>query len=555
MQVVSIDLGQYFVKIAELEVSSKERKVVGLHQVRVHSPKEIAPALKDFFSRLGYKPDRVSVGLGHQSVFYKKMSFPFGDNRVQAAVEGEFIDSLPIELEDPVVDFKLLKKEKKKYHFLAGLCPREHIEKLNEIFDDAKITTHTYYYDPEALARLALNQSLPAAKKGEYYAVIDIGYKITKIAILFGSTSRGFDRKAPKEYDDGEIVEVRTIQRGAFEIDAWMKDQHKELSEKDLFRLIYDEGEIIEGDPGDGEDFLDGTPEKFSDDLKVALRPLVVEVYQTLQSVRSRLNVNTTTLYGTGKLFNIKGFQKFLQKEIRIKVHHWPVFEGFTSDNTKLSPKLERSFATAIALAHSWSLKKSNLWLNFKKGTQASRKPISYLISKCTEPATQKFLFPSLAFVGFLYIYMFLGSFLNTKVINNLRVDLDGELRAFDVNLMTKVKRSGYNFHSTKKVVASSKRKLLAKQRNQSSRLPYHPRINILELLSKITPENTTLIELKVENLNLRSTFKIKNPAKENVEKLSQQIKQSLMDKNYQNVSSSIKGDQVIITAMAKETD
>ena len=555
MQVVSIDLGQYFVKIAELEISGKERKVVGLHQFRARHDKEIAPALKDFFARLGYRPDRISVGLGHQSVFYKKMQFPFGDNRAAAAVEGEFIDTLPIELEDPVIDYKLYKKEKKTFHFQTGLCPREHIEELNELFEAANLTAHTYYYDPQALAHLALNQCLPAAKKGEYYAVIDIGYKISKIAILHGATSRNFDRKAPKEYHDGEIIELRTIQRGSYEIDAWMQDQHSKLSEDDLLRLIYEEGEIFDGNPDEGEEFLEGTPEKFSDDIKIALRPLVVEIYQTLQSVRSRMNINTTTLYGTGKIFNIKGFQKFLQHEIRVKVHHWPVFEGFSSPTTKLSPKLERTFATAIALAHSWSVKKHTSWLNFRKGTQAARKPFSYLIEKSAAPTTQRYLFPILALVAFLYLYMLLGTYLNSKIIDNLRVDLDGELRAYDVNLQTRIQRISYQQDATIKALNSAKQKILAKQKNQSSRMPYYPRVELLKLISELNPQQAKLIDFQVDKLALKTIFQIDKDNKTDPATLSESMKKTLLAKNFENVQSQIDNDKITITATAQEIE
>jgi len=84
----------------------------------------VSGLLREFFSAGGVASERIAVGLGTTPIIIRRFEYPFGDRtRVQAALRAEFEDTLPFEIGDHVIDYKITGRKAKNYLILAGLCP------------------------------------------------------------------------------------------------------------------------------------------------------------------------------------------------------------------------------------------------------------------------------------------------------------------------------------------------------------------------------------------------------------------------------------------------
>src|SRR5438105_4856441 len=102
---LGIDIGNFAIKIAEIEYSPKSRDLVGLYDLPRQPGDNPGDVLREFLQKSGIKAERIAVGIGEAPVFIKRMELPFADSkRYLPAIHSELEDTLPFEMTDYVVD-------------------------------------------------------------------------------------------------------------------------------------------------------------------------------------------------------------------------------------------------------------------------------------------------------------------------------------------------------------------------------------------------------------------------------------------------------------------
>jgi Tfp pilus assembly PilM family ATPase len=426
---IGIDFGHHSIKVAELELSSKTPQILGLYEVKAREDQDLVSALREFFAQSQLKSDRLGVGLNAKNVLVKRMQFPFKDQkRVSMAVEGEWMDALPFDLDEYTVETRHVARQDKLHVFLSGLCPEKNIAEVNQLCEEAWVQPNAVFLDAETLGLLALHQNLPQSQEQAAYAVLDFGFEVTKIAVLRGSHVPA-DKKTRHKVSSiaPEILELRHIDKGTQEWIDWIAHKRRVSSEEALQWLMH-RAEIQNAAEGDESSIR----EDLSDDIKSALRPIIVEIYQTLQHSKLHSGYEAETVYITGNMCHIQGLKEFLSHELKVDVQAWPLFTGFKAHEALCSPSHQKSFASALSYAYAFSFKNSSPFLNFRRNTHPKRRILTETFQQLLGPELK----PSFALVGltliFCWLYSLGGSFLIAMQQTEIEKDLSGEFRRLD---------------------------------------------------------------------------------------------------------------------------
>jgi Tfp pilus assembly PilM family ATPase len=490
---LGIDFGHHSVKIAEIDFGAKTRQIIGLYELKPRDGQDHADALREFFGQSQIRAEKIAIGLNDVGTLVKRFEFPFRDKkRVKMAVEGEWMDIVPFDLDEYTIDTRL-EKQGRTNVFVSGLCPNARIQALNLLCDSSWIQPSAVLVDAEALGLLALSQNLPETSNAESFAVCDFGFDLTKLAIVRGSGSPGSKREPGSLGHDPEILELRHIDKGSKEWIHWISEKRRVTTDEALQWLIH-RAEIHSASQGE-----ESIRDDLSDDIKSALRPVVVELYQTLQSCRVRTGYNPEKLFITGSMCRIQGLKEFLEHELRIDVEVWPLFQGFNAHDAVLSPSNQKSFATALALASAFTVKSRSPWLNFRRTTSPNKKLLTETFQRLVGPELK----PAFALLGvslvFMWAYGMLGSYLTRIQQAAIEKDLVGEFRRLDNVMGQRADRFAGDPTRAREIFEQLREKKAPKTDASRENLGPRPQVAILEDFSVGAPAQVKLNELEIQ--------------------------------------------------------
>jgi Tfp pilus assembly PilM family ATPase len=494
---VGIDIGSRSIKIAELSFMGKEVHLLGLYEIALEANDSIEAKLLQFFGSFVVKPERLSVGLGPIPILFKRINLPFQDrNKVELAIRNDFEDTLPFSLDNYLLEFQMLGKNGRSKIFQAALCHQEHIDKLNShIAAVSQISPNHFLLDNEALARLALWQkSLTETEEAQNYCVCDIGYNSTKIALI---KQKHHDKSQSKWKDFAQnILEYRTLNKGFKELYEWMQS-HKKISHNDLEQWLRHRAQIL----SEGSETSDSLIAQTSDEIKTALKPLLVEIYQTIQSFKSKQGLSTQKLLITGALTQVKGFDNFLSTELRLPVENWNIFDGIQATPNMISSEKNSQFALALALAFRYSPQISIPSLNFRRSSLANKKLLTHFLTEIFRPENKRFWIGAAATFVFLMTYNFFNSYFANQEKTLVKKQLIEELRLTDPLLGKRALNFYHDPERTREIFEQEKGKLL-KNYTQNS----EAKLNLLLSLSKNLPQGVTVEDMEMREASGGST-------------------------------------------------
>jgi len=401
---LGIDIGQRSIKIAEIEYTSKSRELVGLYQISRNPDQQVADQIKEFLQSSQVKAERIAMGLSDAPIFYKRLQFPFSDpKKYTPAVYSDLEDSLPFDLSDYVLDIKRIGKIGKLSQFLVGICPRKWVDTLNTVAEVAGLVPNFFLLDSQAMGEMALHQGLAVATDESSYMIVDFGYEITKIAIMKGFQKDPHDKNIKAPVNPGMVADFRSFHHGSHELTKWIQER-KNINFEDAEQWLIHRAEIKLGES------TDAVAADLSDELKVALRPFIVEIYQAMQSFKGTYKGHPACIYLTGGMSSIRGLKEFIADELRTPVSEWGIFAGYKTDNVPLSSDKELSFAAALALANSFVLSKTSQLLNFRRSQGASKKVLSSYVEAAFRKESAPLWITSLGLTAFLVTYNLVAS-------------------------------------------------------------------------------------------------------------------------------------------------
>ncbi len=388
MKCVGIHLDSRKVLIAEIEDPSNKTTLSNLIEMDRHESDQIAEVIKNAFSKLSSKPDRVFSSIGNTPLVIRNFSFPFKDRtRVQAAIQAEFEDTLPIEIENYIIEFQPLGKEKNLYSFTGALIARQPVEDINKAFETLDVLPSDFLVPGQALGRMGLHLLSKEMKPLTTVCFCDIGFESTQISIVqFPPVSKILKASIYAN----SLIEFRHLTRGSKDI------YDREFAKKAVSIREFETWLTKE---------VSFTKESVElDHLKNSIRPLFVELYQVTQAASSRSGKKIDQFIITGPLSHSHGFRELFEHELRTTTTVWDPFTNIANTKVTLEPHERTHFVLPLALSMRHGFFRSLPWLNFRRSSKQNQ-IISAALEKIQQPELKSVLIPiTLMTLGLFFI-------------------------------------------------------------------------------------------------------------------------------------------------------
>ena len=339
---VGLDVGSTAVRAAELTVGTSP-VVLRAAQVpvpagavengEVRQPDAVAEALKELWSRGGFKSKQVYMGVGNQRVVVREISLPFlPPKELRESLGFQVQEFIPMPVDEAVLDFDPLgefeQEGRKMLRILLVAAQRPMVNALVEAATAAKLEPIGLDLNPFALCRAlgtgdsGMDLEIPGDE-----AVIDIGAHVTNICVHQHQTVK-FVRILPSGGRDITVAVARGL---------GLEDEIAEQLKR---------GETVEGGP---------SPE---DVRRVAMSRagnFVDEIRSSLEFFSAQAQgaqIGRVIVSGGGS--KLEGFLELLRDRIPVPVERGQVFLRVKSElslSEEAQAEAEPVLAVAVGLA------------------------------------------------------------------------------------------------------------------------------------------------------------------------------------------------------------
>lgn len=321
---IGVDIGSTGVRAAEVS-GGEGGAVVRAAQVpvaagavengEIRQPERVAEALKELWSRGGFRSRQVMLGVGNQRVVVREISLPWlPEKEMRESLPFQVQEFIPIAAEEAVLDFAPLgefeQEDRRMLRMILVAAQRIMVSAVTQAAGGARLTPTGLDLSPFALVRAvgSLGESMDLETPGDE-AVIDVGGHVTNICVHDHGVPR-FVRILPSGGRDVTLAVARGL--GVNEDDA-------ELLKR---------GEPVEGGP----------------EMEEVHRVTTARAASFVDEIRSSLEFYTAQVPGarigrvlvTGGGSKLEGFLDLLRGRIPVPVEPGRVFE-------KLRPQLKMS--------------------------------------------------------------------------------------------------------------------------------------------------------------------------------------------------------------------
>jgi general secretion pathway protein L len=178
-RIVSLEIGPAELKAAVLQTSFRDYKVATLHREPVNGA--VDQQLRAFLERHGEAGDTILSALPGDRVTWRTFFLPFRDQKKLAqTIPFELESSVPFGLDEVVVDYQVLHRDRAGTTVLAALVPKAELEQHLELLQRGGADPKVVDIGPLAsLNTLSLVADLPPT-----FAFLDIGPQAATVALF-----------------------------------------------------------------------------------------------------------------------------------------------------------------------------------------------------------------------------------------------------------------------------------------------------------------------------------------------------------------------------------
>ncbi len=339
---VGLDIGSTGVRAAEVS-GGDSPAVLRAAQVpvepgavengEVRQPDVVATALKELWSRGGFKSKQVVMGVGNQRVVVREVALPWlPEKELRASLAYQVQEFIPMAAEEAVLDFDPLgefeQEGRRMMRLLLVAAQKMMVNAVVQAADAARLVPVGLDLNPFALVRSVgtRDDGLDLDTAGDE-AVIDVGAHVTNICV----------------HDRGVTRFVRILPSGGRDITLAVA---RGLGVEDEVAERLKRGEEVEGGPGqeDVRRVAMSRAGSFVDEIRSSLE------FYTAQVPGARIG----RVLVTGGGSKLAGFLELLQERIPVKVERGHTFMRVRSElalSEEALAEAEPVLAVAVGLA------------------------------------------------------------------------------------------------------------------------------------------------------------------------------------------------------------
>ncbi len=192
-RVLALEVQAHEVRAALVEASFRDYKVVDLYELPLSSADDLEEALRNFVRQINFQPHTVVSSLPGEVITLRTFFLPFKDRkRLDQTVPYELETQVPFDLEEVVVSYQVLLRDKTGSHVLAALVPRAELQRHLNVLQAAGLDPKIVDFAPLAALNVLQLLDLPIAER-----TVFIGGEIDRLTVAL--------------YRGGTLVGLRTI--------------------------------------------------------------------------------------------------------------------------------------------------------------------------------------------------------------------------------------------------------------------------------------------------------------------------------------------------------
>lgn len=192
-RILALDINDAEAKAAVIETTFRDYRIAGLYREPLNATDgSIDEQVRRFIEKHGGNADTILSSLPGHQVTWRTLFLPFRDTkRLTQTVPFELESNVPFGLDEVVVDFHILHRDRAGTTVLAAMVPKEGLERHLEMLKQAGADPKIVDVGPLAtLNTLSLVPDLPPT-----FAYVDVGAGSTTVAL----------------YREGTLVGLRTL--------------------------------------------------------------------------------------------------------------------------------------------------------------------------------------------------------------------------------------------------------------------------------------------------------------------------------------------------------
>jgi len=387
--ILGIDLGSYSVKIAQIQRTFGEFKLVNFFEVPLVAeevlsyPQAASAALRKFISDNPIPYDSCVVSLPGNQVSFRVLDLPFTNaKKIDQTIEFELESLIPFEIDDMLFDYSILSTGENSSKLLVTYVPGEVFKNFLNHMQSSTLDPRYVGVDTLDLSYLTVLGVLPPEGR---YALLDMGHSKTNLIVVEGTT----------------VKSARSL--------SWGGDRLNRVIEKSG-SFNYEEAENFKHaqcqlEPGSDDPVLKAVGEEF-ESLSLQLKQSLFALYESGEP-------NIEALYLSGGTSKLPGVASFFSNRLNINVSPLEVLDDSFSDlHDKESARAVIPTAFAAAL-HGVNPSKG-LKINFRRGEYGFKKDIEEMGGALKKVGVMA---ASVAVIGLIYFiisYMILSSQVDT---------------------------------------------------------------------------------------------------------------------------------------------
>lgn len=209
-RILALDIGAHGFRAAAIESSFRDYKVTGLYEEESPKGQSLADSLRNFLSKYNLQGDTVLVTLPGELATQRTLSLPFRDRKkLSQTVPFELENHVPFGLDDVVVDYQVLTRDKTGSTVLAAMVQKTDLERHLTALSEAGIDPKVVDFGP--LCGLNLLSNL-AKELPENFAYVEVTRHDASVALYRGKQLQGVRALVPPSGNgSGPLVSAEAL--------------------------------------------------------------------------------------------------------------------------------------------------------------------------------------------------------------------------------------------------------------------------------------------------------------------------------------------------------
>ena len=211
-RVLALEIDAYELKGAVIETTFRDYRVVGFYREAIAAGTDLSEQVRGFLARHKVEPDTVLSSVPGDLVAFRTLFLPFGDRkRLEQTVPFELENQVPFGLDDVVVDYHVLHRDRTGALVLAALVHRKDLQQHLALLGGAGLDPKVVDLAPLSGLNVLtlLGRELP-----ENFVYIDTNLRRTVVALYRGRKLAGLRTLTPALPTNAEEVEAKASGNG-----------------------------------------------------------------------------------------------------------------------------------------------------------------------------------------------------------------------------------------------------------------------------------------------------------------------------------------------------